>query len=133
MAETINQIADRFCASMKSCKECSFGMGLQLGVDRCLIKQLSMLSYPFESITDFLKKWAAANPAVKRKTYADDFLEKHPNAAVRKASSGEYPAACRAEVYGVPYHGRRFLCDMNCRMCWRAPMPDNRKDESSES
>lgn len=128
--ETINQIADRFCASFASCNECPYGVGRELGVDHCLIKQLSMITYPFETITDFLKKWASEHPPVKQKTYADDFFEKFPSAERTRHSCGAViPTICRKALYDNNLFAI-FGCSQNCKACWLKPMPNNNGGEN---
>lgn len=133
--ETINQIAERFCASHKSCKVCSYGMGNELGVDRCLVKQLSMITYPFENITHFLKEWAINNPLIKPKTYAQDFLEKFPNAKTERLRSGDViPAVCWFKIYGAFTNLNPIWCATEqCIRCWKTPMPEQGEENKNDA
>lgn len=58
-------------------------------------------------------KWAMEHP---RKTYAQDFLEKFPNARI---GDDGLPEVCRMEVYGT--RCLSMTGDM-CTMCWCEPM-----------
>ena len=69
--------------------------------------------YISNNIVDIVDKWCAEHPP---KTYAQDFLEKFPNA--RKAPKGE-PKGCVKDVYGVD-----FNCCGNCYACWNEKMED---------
>lgn len=64
-----------------------------------------------ESITAFenLQKWSDKHP---KKTYAQDFLEKFPNARI---GDDGLPEVCRMEVYGT--RCLSMTGDM-CTMCW---------------
>ena len=58
-----------------------------------------------------VEKWAKEHPL---KTYAQDFLEKFPNA---KRTDG-IPIACKITVYGGE------TCVHNCPDCWNEPMEE---------
>jgi hypothetical protein len=60
-----------------------------------------------------LQKWSNKHP---KKTYAQDFLEKFPNARI---GDDGLPEVCRMEVYGT--RCLSMTGDM-CTMCWCEPM-----------
>lgn len=63
------------------------------------------------------KEKAAVSENVHRKTYLEDFLEKHPYAPMY---SEEEPKACLRNIYGdVP-----MPCSVKCRKCWAQLMPE---------
>ena len=66
-----------------------------------------------------LQKWSDEHP---KKTYAQDFLEKFPEA--QRGSDGT-PFVCRKTIYGeVPPKDKR--CDRReaCKNCWNEPMEE---------
>lgn len=67
-----------------------------------------------------LQKWSDEHP---KKTYAQDFFEKFPNAPKDKSAKSEYPHACRNMTYGggCPKIESRIDC---CYECWNEPMND---------
>lgn len=70
-----------------------------------------------ESITAFenLQKWSDEHP---KKTYAQDFFEKFPNA---QNYAGVNPVVCRKKIYGGFKNGD---CAEPCYKCWNEPMND---------
>lgn len=56
----------------------------------------------------------------KRKTYAEDFFEKFPNAD----KSGGCPGVCRDSVYGI----NEDCTGRTCSNCWKIAMPDESED-----
>ena len=63
-----------------------------------------------------LQKWSDEHP---KKTYAQDFFEKFPDAPRCKSANGRYPSACRKSIYdGKCPHG------VVCEECWNEPMEE---------
>ena len=60
-----------------------------------------------------LQKWSDEHP---KKTYAQDFFEKFPDAPRCKSANGRYPSACRKAIYDGKCPG--VVCDE----CWNEPM-----------
>jgi len=56
-----------------------------------------------------------------KKTYADDFFEKFPNA--QKEANG-VPRSCRDLVYGTK---SAYCTGGGCHRCWNEPMPEEEK------
>lgn len=62
-----------------------------------------------------LQKWSNEHP---KKTYAQDFFEKFPNA---QNYAGVNPVVCRKKIYGGFKNGD---CAEPCYKCWNEPMND---------
>ena len=62
-----------------------------------------------------LQKWSDEHP---KKTYAQDFFEKFPNAPRCKSANGRYPSACRKAIYDGKCPG------VGCEECWNEPLND---------
>lgn len=62
-----------------------------------------------------LQKWSDEHP---KKTYAQDFFEKFPDAPKDEAVKGKCPLACRRGIYGGE------CPDMGCNECWNEPMEE---------
>ena len=60
------------------------------------------------------KEKAAVSEKVHRKTYLEDFLEKHPNAPMECEDN---PEACCGSIYGSD-------CTHECEKCWAQLMPE---------
>ena len=59
-----------------------------------------------------LQKWSDEHP---KKTYAQDFFEKFPDAPRCKSANGRYPSACRKAIYDGKCPG------VGCEECWNEP------------
>ena len=64
---------------------------------------------------EILQKWSDEHP---KKTYAQDFFEKFPDAPKDEAVKGKCPLACRRGIYGGE------CPDMGCDECWNEPMEE---------
>ena len=65
---------------------------------------------------EILQKWSNEHP---KKTYAQDFLEKFPDAPKFKSfNNGGCPSACRTRIYG----GK--CPEIECAECWNEPMEE---------
>ena len=62
-----------------------------------------------------LQKWSDEHP---KKTYAQDFFEKFPDAPRCKSANGRYPSACRKAIYDGKCPGA------GCEECWNEPLND---------
>ena len=73
-----------------------------------------------KSAVENLQKWSDEHP---KKTYAQDFFEKFPDAPKDKSAKSEYPDACRNMIYGggCPKIGPKIEC---CYECWNEPMEE---------
>lgn len=88
-----------------------------------------------ESSVPIVEKWAqehreeSEHPAPKRKTYAEDFLEKFPNSyTVKKTDENPYPLICRQVVYQgsreCPQIRAWYFSDDMCSNCWNKEMEE---------
>lgn len=65
---------------------------------------------------EILQKWSDEHP---KKTYAQDFMEKFPDAPKCKSfNNGGCPSACRMRIYG----GK--CPEIECAECWNEPMEE---------
>lgn len=63
-----------------------------------------------------MQKWSDEHP---KKTYAQDFMEKFPDAPKCKSfNNGGCPSACRMRIYG----GK--CPEIECAECWNEPMEE---------
>ena len=62
-----------------------------------------------------LQKWSDEH---SRKTYAQDFFEKFPNAPKDESVKEKCPSACRNRIYGGG------CPDIECDECWNEPMEE---------
>lgn len=110
----------RLCGSRTSCEDVTTNDEHCPMLDYCTN---SLVTEPAEEIikaVGILQKWSDEHP---KKTYAQDFFEKFPNAPKDKSAKGEYPVACRNLVYGggCPKIESRIDC---CYKCWNEPMEE---------
>ena len=68
-----------------------------------------------KSAVENLQKWSNEHP---KKTYAQDFFEKFPDAPRCKSANGRYPSACRKAIYDGKCPG------VGCEECWNEPMEE---------
>lgn len=106
----------RLCASRRDCK-----LGI---IDRCPLYEFCEKGAPTLSRKDIeyaienLHKWSREHP---RKTYAQDFFKKFPEA---KPDAYGVPRMCRANCYGGSCRQPSPI-DSNqekCKCCWDEPM-----------
>ena len=71
-----------------------------------------------ETAIETVQKWSDEHP---KKTYAQDFFEKFPDAPKDEAVKGKCPWACRIGIYGggCPKIDPEIDC---CYECWNEPM-----------
>lgn len=62
-----------------------------------------------------VQKWSDEHP---KKTYAQDFFEKFPDAPRLETAKDGYPSACRNTIYAGKCPGE------GCYECWNEPMND---------
>lgn len=65
---------------------------------------------------EILQKWSNEHP---KKTYAQDFFEKFPDAPRLETAKDGYPDACRSTIYAGKCPGA------GCEECWNEPMEGN--------
>lgn len=103
----------RLCASRR---DCSITDGRCLLYEFCNEVASSLSRKDIEYGIENLHKWSRENP---RKTYAQDFFEKFPDAPKCKSfNNGGCPSACRTRIYG----GK--CPEIECAECWNEPMEE---------
>lgn len=111
----------RMCQSFDYCTGCPFNDESCTGGSEC---HEFILNNPEEAVS-FVEAWVEDHPEHKRKTYAEDFFEKFPNAESRyydgRGKAGMIPIPCRQHCYGVI--GKK--CNgigCSCSACWAEEM-----------
>ncbi len=100
------------CGKHKTCYDCPFD-GVKCtptGFTRVAGKNLD---------EEIAKTIAKAYECTHRKTYADDFFERNPEAS--KEEDGT-PKTCRESVYRAENHA--CGADGDCYRCWNEPFPE---------
>lgn len=64
---------------------------------------------------EILQKWSDEHP---KKTYAQDFFKKFPDAPIDKSFKEKCPWVCRMGIYGGECQ------NMKCDECWNEPMEE---------
>lgn len=119
-SKTIDFFAEmhRLCASHRDCK-------LSI-VDKCPLYEfckkgvLTLSRKDIEYAIETLHKWSRENP---RKTYAQDFFEKFPEA---KPDREGVPRMCRANCYGgsCQHSPVSEVSRVPCKDCWNEPLEE---------
>ena len=119
-SKTIDFFAEmhRLCASRRDCK-------LSI-VDKCPLYEfckkgvLTLSRKDIEYAIETLHKWSRENP---RKTYAQDFFEKFPEA---KPDREGVPRMCRANCYGgsCQHSPVSEVSRVPCKDCWNEPLEE---------
>lgn len=121
-SKTINFLHElkRLCGSRDECvanaankEDCPmFGV--------CKLTHSKIRDKDIKTAIETVQKWSDEHP---KKTYAQDFFEKFPNAPKDKSAKSEYPDACRNMIYGggCPKIELRVDC---CYECWNKPMEE---------
>ena len=104
--------AKRFCDSRNVC------MSDATDKEQCPLLAFCAQKRPVcaedvKTATEFVQKWSDEHP---KKTYAQDFFEKFPDAPRCKSANGGYPSACRKAIYDEKCPG------VGCEECWNEPM-----------
>lgn len=86
----------------------------------CKLTHSKIRDKDIKTAIETVQKWSDEHP---KKTYAQDFFEKFPNAPKDKLTKSEYPDACRNMIYGggCPKIELRVDC---CYECWNKPMEE---------
>lgn len=79
---------------------------------------LPLLQICAEKAIENLQKWSNEHP---KKTYAQDFLEKFPEA---QSDSDGTPYTCRKTTYGGKCPGIECDSGIECDECWNEPMEE---------
>ena len=69
-------------------------------------------------LVEVIQKWSDEQP---KKTYAQDFFERFPDAQKHNSTKGRYPAACRNTIYGGGCMGAG---SSRCWKCWNESMEE---------
>lgn len=66
-------------------------------------------------LVEIVQKWSDEHP---KKTYAQDFFKKFPDAPIDKSFKEKCPWVCRMGIYGGECSG------IECDECWNKPMEE---------
>lgn len=103
----------RMCNAQKYCSECPIGR--VRNAPTCT----SFLCQSTDEADRIITEWCKEHP---EKTYAEDFLEKFPDA---RQSSGGVPEVQACAVYGdLPEFEKHCDCGVDCVGCWKEVIPD---------
>ena len=112
--------ANRLCDSRTACS------ANEKNKERCPLYDFCRLAYSkiyaedAKMAIESLQKWSNER---SKKTYAQDFFEKFPDAPKDEAVKGKCPWACRIGIYGggCPKIEPDIDC---CYECWNEPMEE---------
>ena len=111
--------AKRFCDSRNVC------MSDATGKEQCPLLAFCAQKRPVcaddvKTAIETVQKWSDEHP---KKTYAQDFFEKFPDAPKDEAVKGKCPWACRIGIYGGGCPKIEPEID-SCYECWNEPMEE---------
>ena len=109
--------AKRFCDSRNVC------MSDATDKEQCPLLAFCAQKRPVcaedvKTAIEIVQKWSDEHP---KKTYAQDFFERFPDAQKHNSTKGRYPAACRNTIYGGGCMGAGISI---CWKCWNEPMEE---------
>lgn len=81
----------------------------------CSLTHSRLCAKNIKTAIEIVQKWSNEHP---KKTYAQDFFEKFPDAPRCKSANGRYPSACRKAIYDGKCPG------VGCEECWNEPLND---------
>lgn len=86
----------------------------------CSLTHSKLCAEVIKTAIKTVQKWSDEHP---KKTYAQDFLEKFPEA---QKSWGGVPFVCRKRIYGGIHSATSESCDDTkaCYRCWNEPMEE---------
>ena len=84
----------------------------------CSLTHSRLCAETVKTAIEIVQKWSDEQP---KKTYAQDFFEKLPDAQKHNSTKGRYPAACRNTIYGGGCMGAG---SSRCWKCWNEPMEE---------
>lgn len=115
-SKTINFFAElkRLCDLRLTCGAVAHDEQCPL-YDFCRLTHSQTYAGEAKRAIENLQKWSDEHP---KKTYAQDFFEKFPNA---QNYAGVNPVVCRKKIYGGFKNGD---CAEPCYKCWNEPMND---------
>lgn len=101
---------NRMCNSMESCSQCPF-----IEMNYC-----DFDTEDPEKLVALVEQWSQEHP---KKTMAEDFFEKYPNAPKRRDGA---PTPCPDQC---GYEKQRYCVEVNrdvkeCNQCWSRPMEE---------
>lgn len=115
--KTTNFLAElqRLCSSRARCEADAANKGECPMYDFCMLTHSQPYAEDAKKTIENLQKWSDEHP---KKTYAQDFFEKFPDAPKDKSFEGKCPWACRMGIYGgeCPH--------IECTECWNEPMEE---------
>lgn len=112
--KTIDFLAEakRLCDSRPACEADAANK------EQCPLRGFCVLPFPeicAKKAIEVLQKWRTEHP---KKTYAQDFFEKFPDAPIDKSFKEKCPWVCRMGIYGGE------CPDIKCYECWNEPMEE---------
>ena len=121
-SKTINFFPEvkRLCNSRDVCVADATNKNRCPMYDFCYLPNSKVCVEELIKAVENLQKWSDEH---SRKTYAQDFFEKFPDAPKDKSAKSEYPDACRDMIYGggCPKIDQEIDC---CYECWNEPMEE---------
>lgn len=81
----------------------------------CELTYSKICAEDVKTAIETVQKWSDEHP---KKTYAQDFFEKFPDAPIDKSFKEKCPWVCRMGIYGGE------CPDIKCYECWNEPMEE---------
>lgn len=81
----------------------------------CGLTHSKLCAETIKTAMETVQKWSDEHP---KKTYAQDFFEKFPDAPKDESAKGKCPVACRRGIYGGE------CTNIECDECWNEPMEE---------
>lgn len=107
--------AKRLCNSHDKCVDNAANKEQCPMFEVCSIARPKICAKDIKKAIETVQKWSDEHP---KKTYAQDFFEKFPDAPKDEAVKGKCPLSCRRGIYGGE------CPDMGCDECWNEPMEE---------
>ncbi len=114
--KTIDFFAElkRLCDSRLTCEAVAHDKQCPL-YDFCRLTQSKACAKDVKRAVESVQEWSDEH---SKKTYAQDFFKKFPNAPKDKTAKEKCPLACRRGIYG----GK--CPEIECDECWNEPMEE---------
>ena len=121
-----NKTIDFFAEAKRLCDSRTACSANEKNKERCPLFVFCKCNITTRSVEEIimaienLQKWSNERP---KKTYAQDFFEKFPDAPKDEAVKGKCPWACRIGIYGGGCPKIEPEID-SCYECWNEPMEE---------